>query len=113
MVGSDSAAAKAPVRVRSTDTGDDRHLRTTADEGTEDEAIVPNLFYYPKINAPQSVIYQALLYWDRLITVAPAGPIDEFLGPQMRRVNDAGCTCGCLPIGGRAATARWSEQCGR
>ncbi len=90
MVGPDSAAAKAPVRVRSTDTGDDRHLRTTADEGTEDEAIVPNLFYYPKINAPQSVIYQALLYWDRLITVAPAGPIDEFLGPQMRRVNDAG-----------------------
>ncbi|WP_327096081.1 DUF6236 family protein [Nocardia vinacea] len=51
---------------------------------------MPDLFYYPKINAPQSVIYQALLYWDRLVTVAPAGPLEAFLSPQMRQVHDAG-----------------------
>ncbi|MBF6437619.1 hypothetical protein [Nocardia cyriacigeorgica] len=51
---------------------------------------MPDLFYYPKINAPRSVIYQAVLYWDRLVTVAPPGPLDHFLGPRMRQLNDAG-----------------------
>ncbi|MFI0468340.1 DUF6236 family protein [Saccharopolyspora sp. 5N102] len=51
---------------------------------------MPALFYYPKINAPRSVIYQALLYWDRLVTVAPGGPLEEFLDPQMRQVHEAG-----------------------
>ncbi|WP_280468337.1 DUF6236 family protein [Nocardia cyriacigeorgica] len=51
---------------------------------------MPDLFYYPKINAPQSVIYQALLYWDRLVTIAPAGPVLELLTPQMRHMHEAG-----------------------
>lgn len=48
------------------------------------------LFYYPKINPPKSVVYQALLYWDRLVTVAPPGPVEEFLDPRMREVHAAG-----------------------
>lgn len=48
------------------------------------------LFYYPAINAPRTVVYQALLYWDRLVTVAPPGPVEGFLDPLMRQVNDAG-----------------------
>ena len=51
---------------------------------------MPDLFYYPKINAPRSVIYQALLYWDRLATVVPPGPIEEFLDSTMRQVHAAG-----------------------
>ncbi|HEY3607996.1 MAG TPA: DUF6236 family protein [Pseudonocardiaceae bacterium] len=48
------------------------------------------MFYYPKINAPQSVIHQALLYWDHLVTVAPDGPLEGFLDHRMRQVHDAG-----------------------
>lgn len=51
---------------------------------------MPDLFYYPRINAPRSVIYQALLYWDRLVTVAPPGPLEDLLDLRMRRVNEAG-----------------------
>lgn len=51
---------------------------------------MPALFYYPKINAPRPVIHQALLYWDRLVTVAPDGPLAQFLDQPMRHVHDAG-----------------------
>ncbi|NEW28523.1 hypothetical protein GV790_17875 [Nocardia cyriacigeorgica] len=51
---------------------------------------MPDLFYYPKINAPQAVIYQALLYWDRLVTLTPPGPLEDFLSPRMHQVHDAG-----------------------
>jgi hypothetical protein len=51
---------------------------------------VPGLFYYPKINAPRDVIHQALLYWDRLLTITPPGPLDDVLDDRMRQVNDAG-----------------------
>lgn len=51
---------------------------------------MPALFYYPTINAPRSVIYQALLYWDRLVTVVPPGTPEEFLDPTMRQVHAAG-----------------------
>lgn len=50
---------------------------------------MPALFYYPKINAPRSVIDQALLYWDRLVTVAPADP-ENYLDDRMRHVHEAG-----------------------
>ncbi|MFF4242816.1 hypothetical protein ACFYYL_43745 [Actinomadura geliboluensis] len=49
-----------------------------------------SLFYYPKINPPKSVVYQALLYWDRLVTVAPPGSLEDFLDPRMREVHAAG-----------------------
>lgn len=48
------------------------------------------LFYYPKINPPKSVVYQALLCWDRLVTVAPPGFVEEFLDSRMREVHAAG-----------------------
>jgi hypothetical protein len=51
---------------------------------------MPDLLYYPRINAPRSVIYQALLYWDRLVTVLPPGPVEEFIDPTMRQVHAAG-----------------------
>jgi hypothetical protein len=51
---------------------------------------MPVLLYYPKINAPRSVIYQALLYWDRLATVAPANSPERFLDDRMRQVHDTG-----------------------
>ena len=54
------------------------------------EAPMPDLFYYPTINPPRSVIYQALLYWDRLVTVVPPGAPEEFLDPTMRQVHAAG-----------------------
>ncbi|MFI9811500.1 DUF6236 family protein [Saccharothrix variisporea] len=51
---------------------------------------MPSLFYYPKINAPRSVIDQAVLYWDSLVTVAPPGPVKSFLDRRMRQVHEAG-----------------------
>lgn len=52
--------------------------------------VMPDLLYYPKINAPRSVIYEALLYWDCLMTVVPPGSPEEFLDPAMREVQAAG-----------------------
>lgn len=51
---------------------------------------MPDLLYYPRINAPKSVIHQALLYWDRLVTVVPPGSVEEFIDPTMREVHAAG-----------------------
>jgi hypothetical protein len=51
---------------------------------------MPALFYYPRINAPRPVIHQALLYWDRLITIAPDSPPTQFLDQPMRHIHDAG-----------------------
>ncbi|MFD0361979.1 hypothetical protein ACFQZZ_11050 [Nocardia sp. GCM10030253] len=51
---------------------------------------MPDLLYYPRINAPRAVIHQALLYWDRLATVVPRGSLEELLDPAMRQVHSAG-----------------------
>ncbi|WP_280353095.1 DUF6236 family protein [Nocardia abscessus] len=51
---------------------------------------MPDLLYYPRINAPRSVIYEAMLYWDRLVTVVPPGSPEEYLDPAMRQVHAAG-----------------------
>jgi hypothetical protein len=51
---------------------------------------MPDLLYYPRINAPRSVVYQALLYWDRLVTIVPPGPVEDYIDPTMRQVHAAG-----------------------
>lgn len=52
---------------------------------------MPQLLYYPKINAPDPVIHQALLYWDRLATIVPPGAVqNDLFDVRMRQVADAG-----------------------
>jgi hypothetical protein len=51
---------------------------------------VPTMLYYPLINAPRAALYQAVLYWDRISTLVPAGPHQRYLDPLMRAVEDAG-----------------------
>jgi len=47
------------------------------------------MLYYPYINAPTPVLYQALLYWDELATVVPPD-YEGLLDEPMRWVSDAG-----------------------
>lgn len=47
------------------------------------------MLYYPTLNPPTPVLYQALLYWDRLATIVPAG-YERYLDGRVRQVRDAG-----------------------
>ncbi|GLW93912.1 hypothetical protein Aglo03_47280 [Actinokineospora globicatena] len=58
------------------------------------------MFYYPKINASVGAVQQALLYWDRLVTVAPVGDVVGLLDRRMREVHEAG-------LYARLAVDRW------
>jgi hypothetical protein len=35
--------------------------------------LVQTLLYYPNVNPPRAVAWQALLYWDELATIVPPG----------------------------------------
>lgn len=65
---------------------------------------MPAMLYYPRINAPVPVLYQALLYWDELATVVPLG-YERDLDDQMRRVADAGLY---RPIEARRVYQPWT-----
>jgi hypothetical protein len=47
------------------------------------------MLYYPTLIPPTPVLYQGLLYWDRLATIVPSDH-EKYLDHRMRQVADAG-----------------------
>jgi hypothetical protein len=70
------------------------------------------MMYYPFVNPPRAVLWQALLYWDELTRISPE------VGYQFRRdllvLRDLGCTSRLMPMTClRERVQTWQATCAR